>query len=752
MRTGMKIIIPLLLFFSIAFSGPADSLKNIISGLSGKVKYQKMIELAEIEKDSGSPEIRNLIQDVIAYAGAEDEPVLLMKSRFLMGHIQFSESNYREAGEEFKHSLILAEKLGDKGYLYENCKKMGGVFYYLSDYKTSSIFYYKALDLAKDSGEETKQADILNDIGSVYDELKDYDKAMEFYNKALIVYENQKDTLNIAKIYTNTAVCLNKKHDLKSAVKMFEKALKIYEAKNHFLYQAIVLNNIAAIEIFNKQFDSAIAKLDRANNIFKNLSDKYGIALINFNLGKVYFYKKKYDLAAKFINSSIEFADEAGTLELLRDNLSYKSKIDSASNDFRSAYKSLQKYSDLAEKISEESKQREIYEITAKNELAEKEKQNFSLVRDNEIKRLQLDKQKQINNFFFILFVLLAGVSYFAYRSYILKSRNEKMLKEYSEEIRALNARLSEEIEKTKKELNESNEKLRKTEKETARLDKLVSLGTMVAGITHEIKNPTQVIKLSMESIRLTLNDLAVFIYELIKLNRSGKKDPGEVKNLVEKHRVTKLFNDIKSLIISNKKSVELIDQIVSSTSKISRFSRETNEVLLNDIINDVLIIMKNSIKYSANILTELDPELPRFKCNYQEIAQILINLLTNARDAIEARDISGEGLIKIKTGIESGKIFIQVSDNGTGMSREQTEMAFEAFYTTKAEGNGQGLGLSIVKSITDLYGGLISVNSIPGEGTTFKISFPESAGKNIAEENKIDNGVDENVERAEIS
>ncbi|MCG2760645.1 MAG: HAMP domain-containing histidine kinase [Candidatus Delongbacteria bacterium] len=438
-----------------------------------------------------------------------------------------------------------------------------------------------------------------------------------------------------------------------------------------------------------------------------------------------------------------------GVSVLVRDNYAYKAKVDSARTDFKAAYDNFQKYLKVNNQILEDSKQREIYEVMAKYELSQKEKQNFSLIRDNEIKRLELDKQRQINNFFIIVFVLLIGVSYLAYRSFILKSRNEELLKNYSDEIGKHNRKLLAEIEKTKNELNESNEKLRQTEKEAARMDKLVSLGTMVAGITHEIKNPTQVIKLSMDNIRLCLNDLAVFIYELIKLNKGGKKSSGDIKTLIEKHKVTKLFNDIKSLVVSNKKSVDLIDQIVTSTTKISHFNRDTTDNLLNDIISDVLVIIKNSIKYSAHIDLELDHDLPMFKCNYQEMAQILINLLTNARDAITEREnVNSEGLIKIESGFDMNNIFIQVSDNGVGMSKEHIEKAFEAFYTTKATGSGQGLGLSIVKSIVDIYGGFITINSVLGEGTTFRINFPyQKAAAEKTEENKDNEcGVTENA------
>jgi signal transduction histidine kinase/pterin-4a-carbinolamine dehydratase len=723
----MRLLVSIFIVCAVTYADTVDSLKSVISTLNGKVKYEKSVELANILSGEGDSLALVYINEAISFAQESNEPKILMKARLIKGNIFFNIGEFKTAGEEYKNSLILAEKHNDTEYLYENCKKLGGVFYSLSDYKTSSVFYFKALDLAKLMEDDLKQADILNDLGSVFDAIKDYDESLKFSNQALLIYQKYNRMPDIAKMYNNIAITFNNRNEHKEALETFEKALKIYRDGNSRLYEAIILNNMASIYVAMKNYVKAIDYLNTSNEIFRENSDSYGMALNNHIYGRAYYELKNYDTAKVYLKRSIDYAEDNGVVTLIKDNYYYKAKTDSVTGNYKDAFESLKKYVEADSKLNEETRHRDIYEVMSKNELLQKEKQNSSLIRDNEIKRLEIDKQKQINNFFIIIFTLLSGIILFAYQMYKIKTRNEKIIKEYSFRIEELNKKLQEDIEKAKAELNESNEKLRKTEKEAARIDKLVSLGTMVAGITHEIKNPTQVIKLSMDSVRLSLNDLAVFIYDLIKLNKNtGKKNSEEIKKLIEKHKVTKLFADIKNLVISNKKSVELIDQIVTSTTKISYFNRETTDNLLNDIISDVLVIMKNSIKYSASIEVELDPNLPRYKCNYQEISQVVINLLTNARDAITESDKhSGDGLIRIKTGVENDRIFIEVTDNGIGIKQDETDKIFEAFYTTKTTGKGQGLGLSIVKSIADIYGGFIAVKSEPGEATSFKIFFP---------------------------
>ncbi len=722
----MRVLITILMLFSTLLSYAEDDFADILEKYSGKQKYEKMLAIADSIYDMNDSAAYNFVKMSLEYADKNNDTELLMKARHVYGNIYYHYGNNRKAAEEYKNSIIAAEKLQDREYLYENFKQLGGVFYYLSDYKTATIFFYKAGDLAQTMGDELKNAEILNELGVVYDELKDYDKAEEFYNNALLVYQKNNRMKEVARTYNNIATTKFNRGEYDIALSTFEKALNIYRSEKDEPKIAIILNNMASIQIEKGNYDKAVKYLNESTKAFSQYSDNFGIALNDHNFGKVYFLKNNFALSLKHLNKSLASAVEMEVPTLIRDNYYYKSKVDSAKGDFRSAFLNMKNYKNYEDALSSDRKQKEIQEITSKYELAQKEKQNFSLIRDNEIKRLQLEKQRNINNYLIILFILIVAISYFIHRSYMLKSRNEELLKTYSEEIESLNKKLVEEVERTKKELNESNEKLRLSEKESARMDKLVTLGTMVAGITHEIKNPTQVIKLSMDNIRLCMNDLALFIYDLINLSKDKHSGVEDIKNLVEKHRVTKLFSDIKNLIVSNKKSVELIDQIVSSTSKITYFNKETKDNLINEIINDVMVIMKNSVKYVASVELELDPSMEPFKCNYQEISQIIINLISNARDAVREKELDpGEGMIKVRSGKESGKVFIEVSDNGAGMSPEQIEKAFEAFYTTKESGTGQGLGLSIVKNIVDIYGGFIQVKSEKGGGTVFTIYFP---------------------------
>jgi CheY-like chemotaxis protein len=128
----------------------------------------------------------------------------------------------------------------------------------------------------------------------------------------------------------------------------------------------------------------------------------------------------------------------------------------------------------------------------------------------------------------------------------------------------------------------------------------------------------------------------------------------------------------------------------------------------------------------------KLDPKLESIRADRAQVEQILLNLVVNARDAIHKRsnDESGEGdegVISIRTSnsLEKGRIILEISDNGCGMTEEVRARAFDPFFTTKGVGRGTGLGLASVYGILQQAGGAISIESEVGKGTTFRVEFP---------------------------
>jgi len=126
-------------------------------------------------------------------------------------------------------------------------------------------------------------------------------------------------------------------------------------------------------------------------------------------------------------------------------------------------------------------------------------------------------------------------------------------------------------------------------------------------------------------------------------------------------------------------------------------------------------------------IKEKFDHSIPRLHWDINKMKQVFMNLLMNARQAIG----KNRGLIEVETRLENGNVIIKVSDTGCGIPPENLPRVFDPFFTTKPTGQGTGLGLSVSYGIITEHGGTISVDSEPGKGTVFTLTFPIKEGMN---------------------
>lgn len=243
-------------------------------------------------------------------------------------------------------------------------------------------------------------------------------------------------------------------------------------------------------------------------------------------------------------------------------------------------------------------------------------------------------------------------------------------------------------------------------EKALREAQKLASLGTLAAGVAHEINSPLQVITGLSESLIRRLSkdnfDKAKFIQDLETINRNGWRVAEIVRSLLTYARPT-------------------VDEM-----------RRHN---LNEIVSDTLLLIEHQLKSWANIsiVTLLSPLMPPLICDRNKITQVLINLLSNARDAMPS---GGEIIISTAYHEQDKQHILQVKDNGKGIPTHQLENIFDPFFTTKPLGQGTGLGLSIVYGIVNAHGGTIKVESQEDVGTTFTIVFPSEPSPKKVEPN----------------
>lgn len=257
-------------------------------------------------------------------------------------------------------------------------------------------------------------------------------------------------------------------------------------------------------------------------------------------------------------------------------------------------------------------------------------------------------------------------------------------------------------------ELSRTQERARSLQLELMQSQKMESLGTLAAGIAHEINTP-------MQFIGDNLRFLEEVVDEVLALRTPIEALPED------------FVDEVPSAIRDSLAGVARVGQIVGSMRSFAHpdpLAPEPND--LNESVRVTTNVSRNLWKRVAKVELELDETLPRVPCKPGEINQVLLNLISNAVDAIdEAREPGAVGTITIRTLVEGDMAEIQVQDNGPGMPPEVRERIFDMFFTTKPTGKGTGQGLAIVAAILAGHKGRILVDSIPGEGTLFRVRLP---------------------------
>ncbi|CAM3210910.1 putative two component sensor [Ectopseudomonas mendocina] len=271
---------------------------------------------------------------------------------------------------------------------------------------------------------------------------------------------------------------------------------------------------------------------------------------------------------------------------------------------------------------------------------------------------------------------------------------------------------------------------LKESQAQLLQSEKMASLGQMVAGVAHELNTPLGYVKNNVQLLR----ELSEPLFELAAAQaRLGQclNDPdcdeaslSQALQAAEQARQQAapelLAEDLQQLYGDTLYGLEQIAELVVGLKDFARLDRAmSEEVDLNDCIRSALLIARNHIKDKAEVVQQLG-ELPRIACAPSQINQVLLNLLTNAAQAID-----GMGRIQIRSWADAQGIHVSLQDNGRGMPPEVMAKIFDPFFTTKPVGQGTGLGLSISYKIVQDHGGQIRVASEPGRGTRFLISLP---------------------------
>jgi PAS domain S-box-containing protein len=239
---------------------------------------------------------------------------------------------------------------------------------------------------------------------------------------------------------------------------------------------------------------------------------------------------------------------------------------------------------------------------------------------------------------------------------------------------------------------------LREKQAQLVQAAKLASIGELATGVAHEINNP--------------LNNIGLCADNLIDAIHAG---------IVNDQL---LLSELQLITAQVQKAARIVDHLRCFARAVPQ---QRTAIRVHEVVQSALVLMREQLRLrNIEVKTHWAPEDPQVHGDALQIEQVLLNLLTNARDAVSLTPVK---IITVSTAIDRQWVFIRVLDTGIGMTEEIKKRIFDPFFTTKEVGKGTGLGLSLSYGIIHDHRGALTVESQPGQGTTFVVQLPRPDG-----------------------
>jgi len=283
-------------------------------------------------------------------------------------------------------------------------------------------------------------------------------------------------------------------------------------------------------------------------------------------------------------------------------------------------------------------------------------------------------------------------------------------------------------------ELERAYARVKSSQLQLVQSEKMASLGQMVAGLVHEINTPLGYVRNNVEMTRSALGDATrlVAAQEAVIGALTGESEPGaeielrlsEIEDLRTRIDANAL-EDLCSLLDDTVHGVGQIGDLVVNLKDFSRLDQAgMQKADVNKLVESALKIVQHLLRKREVVVVNEPGELPEVECAPAQINQVLLNLLSNAIQAIEHE----RGRIVVRTQALDRRVLILIEDNGKGIAAENLARIFDPFFTTKPVGQGTGMGLAISHQIIEQHGGVIRATSKPDVGTRFLIVLPVAA------------------------
>jgi len=740
MKKSFFLIIIFLIFYNFLFSQTRlDSLQTQLGKATGLEKVDILNELAQTYK-------KNLPEKTMEYGNKALELSKIID--YKKGEAQalnniatayYISSEYNKSIEIFLEALYIFEEIEDKKNIAQMLNNIGLTYNVLSKYEISLDYHLKSLKIREEIQDKEGIAASLNNIGNINWETMNHDSALEYYEKSLKIYEeiDNKDGIAITSNNMGNIFFVLKKYDQSS--ECFIKSLKIYEELNNKYGIAAASNNIAFVFKVSEDYKKALKYSFKSLKTSEEMEEKAGIANTLNNIGELYFLLENYDEAFSYFQKSMKLAREIEAKSLLKNSYQSLSNLYLIKEDYYEALEYYKLYTEVKDSIFTEESSNKIAEMQTKYETEKKEKENEILKKDNDIQKLEINKQQNLRNSFIVISILVLILAFVIYTRYRSKQKTNIIFNQKNIEIENANTELNrknKQITKQKNQLSATLKELRETQKMLTDTAHRAGMAEIASGILHNVGNVLNSVKVSSQVLMEKIISSKVNnLQKVLSIMEEHTDDIGEFITSDEKGKMLPEYlikvgtalkeeqdNSLKELTILHS-GINHIEEIIAVQQSYAGVSGLVEKISLSNIMDDVLKMHAEIFrKYKIKIIKKYSKTKP-IMIEKGKLIQVFVNLLKNAKESLEMKDEKNR-VITIDISEDKQQQTVEIADNGAGISKENITKIFSYGFSTKKDGKGFGLHTSAL-AMTELKGKLTAESDGVRKGAKFIISIP---------------------------
>ncbi|TDO03158.1 tetratricopeptide repeat protein [Sunxiuqinia elliptica] len=711
----VRIIMPalwlLVQFVSLAGNSKIDSLMTLVPGKEGTALADLYLEVSEVYSYTNPLKSIEFAERALAVVDTVANLEQTCYSYLLIGNGYINVGEFQKAKPYIDRGLERAEGLGDAKYISVGKSALAAFYMNVGNYDQALDLFQETLQTAIANKMEDREARARLNIGAIYTTTGERAEGLRYMTEALRYFESVGNRTISSRILNNIAVNYHSWKDYDLALKYYRRTLRTYEAESNYLGKVMVLNNIGeiykdqghyemALKYYDQIFDladqhevsafyMAVAKVGMADTylklderakakqyaeeclkVFKQANMQEGIVHAQLVLAELDFKEGRLNKALQQTKSSLDLAEAMGIQDLVQEIYLLMSQILEAQNRYQESLKSYRHFMAISDSLIRERQHHQLALHRAEVNISEKESEIELLQKDNEIKDLQLIRQKTQSRTLIIAVGLLIVVIALSLSYNKARTRSNILLQEKNKQI-----------------TDQHEELLRVNQTK----DKFLSI------IGHDLRNPIGAFK-----------DMVSQLAEFPEMFNE------ELRNQI----LEELRDEAESTYF-------LLDNLLlwAKTQKNNiQFKPEKlklNLVIKNNIILNTRIAARKKITLKSAISDDV-----LVNADHNMIDLVVRNLLSNA-----IKFTPEEGKVNILVKDESPD-FVEVSikDNGVGISEKDLPRLLDPndHLSTYGTGNekGSGLGLVLCREFIEMNGGKLEIQSRVGRGSTFSFTL----------------------------